>query len=234
MAFNETMLKHSEPDALMKSFAHSGDVENAEELLRWMVQHDHDVSTATLNLLIHACTQAKDLDGAEMFLEGMESSPIEPDVVSYNSVINACAAEGHATRAEGWLEHMITRGLAPNEVTFGTICKAFARQGNVKAVRDIMTNLETAGYTLNEYFYASLISACGTAEPPDVAQAEAAFEELCAKGVKVQSVRKALVRAVGAARASELMHEHDGGRIVVPPPVPDARPRRRRGKMSGA
>merc|ERR1740121_2105621 len=114
---------------------------------------------------------------------------------------------GYAAQAEGWLARMTEKGVVPDLVTYGTLCKAFAREGSADKIEATMRRLESTGMALNEYFFASLISACGEAEPPDVARAERAFEEMVARGFRPQSVKKALWRALGERRTGELLEE---------------------------
>mmetsp|Transcript_109686 Transcript_109686/g.200933 ORF Transcript_109686/g.200933 Transcript_109686/m.200933 type:complete len:419 (+) Transcript_109686:2-1258(+) len=192
-------------NTLIKACAHRGDVSRAESLFQQMVEQGHQVSLITYNSLIHTCTQAGDIARAEEYLQLMNSRGIHPNLITYNTVINACAANGDATRAEGWLIYIIKLGLQPNEVTYGTICKAFARKGEVLAVERIMEAFAKSGQTLNEYFFASLISACGTAQPPDTDRAEQAFLELVSRGLRPQSVRRVLSRAIGEKRAQALI-----------------------------
>lgn len=194
-------------DALMKSYARKGDVDAAEDLFRQMVEQMHPISVMTLNNIIHACTQARDIERAEMYLRNMAGSGLEPDIITYNSVINACAIDGQAARSEQWLRHMMSADVEPSQVTFGTICKAFSRIGEPEPIRNIMTSLEESGKDLNAYFYASLITAYGTMEPPSISGVEEAFREFTVKGFKTCSVKKALVRAVGGNRAAELLQD---------------------------
>lgn len=194
----------------IKFCAHKGEVARAEALVEEMRKAGQQPTVATLNSLIHACTQSGDVARAERYLEAMESgclapAVVGPDVITYNSVINACAAQGETERAEAWLSRMIDAGLAPTDVTYGTICKAFARQGNVSAVERIMAGFEGAGRSLNEYFFASLISACGAASPPEPMRAERALADLQRRGLRAQSVRRVLVAVVGDRRAAELL-----------------------------
>merc|ERR1719401_1232153 len=111
--------------------------------------------------------------------------------------MNACAAHGYAAEAERWLLRMVGEGWQPNLVTYGTICKVFARQGAVQQIEGIMKMLDDSGTPLNEYFYASLISACGAVTPADPARAERALVDLVRRGLRPQSVKRALARVVG-------------------------------------
>mmetsp|Transcript_15084 Transcript_15084/g.44012 ORF Transcript_15084/g.44012 Transcript_15084/m.44012 type:complete len:542 (-) Transcript_15084:99-1724(-) len=190
--------------ALIKVCAHNGDVARMEELLLRRADVSAELSVETYNSIIHTCTQAGDMVRVEQYMRRMEESGFSPNLITYNSVINACAALGDAAQAEKWLMHMISKGMQPNHVTYGTICKVFARQGGVDQVQGIMKLLEGSGTPLNEYFYASLISACGAANPPDLQRAESALIDLARRGLRPQSVKRALARVVGDARTVEL------------------------------
>mmetsp|Transcript_115127 Transcript_115127/g.229295 ORF Transcript_115127/g.229295 Transcript_115127/m.229295 type:complete len:413 (-) Transcript_115127:346-1584(-) len=191
------------PGSAIKMCAHNGNVAMAEELFREM-EAKSELSVSAYNALIHTCTQAGDLERVEWHLERMRERGFEPTLVTFNSVINACAMLGDAVRAENWLLEMVRAGIQPNHVTYGTICKVFARQGGVKQIESIMQVLESNGSPLNEYFFASLISACGVANPPDPARAERALAEMVRHGLRPQSVKRALARVVGNRRTTQL------------------------------
>lgn len=70
-----------------------------------------------------------------------------------------------------------------------------------------MYRYEQTGGALNEYFYATLISACGAAQPIDKDGAVVVFWELVARGLKPHSVKRALERAVGIRRTAQLFAE---------------------------
>lgn len=189
--------------ASLKACSRAGDVERAEELLE-LLRGEGPPSVEAYNFLIHACATRKDPDRAELFLREMEAAGVAPTPITYNSVINACAASGDAGRAQGWLLHMVDQGIQPTQVTYGTLCKVFARRGLVSQVRSFMDMLESGGGQLNEYFFASLISACGAAEPPDPRGAARAFNDLVSRGLRPQSVKRALERAVGIRQSAQM------------------------------
>lgn len=191
------------PGSAIKMCAHNGNIAMAEELFSKM-EAKSDLNVEAYNALIHTCTQAGDVDRVEWHLQSMRERGFEPTLVTYNSVINACAMLGDAVRAEKWLLEMVRAGIQPNYVTYGTICKVFARQGGVKQIESIMQVLEGNGTPLNEYFFASLISACGVAEPPDPARAERALAQMVRHGLRPQSVKRALARVVGNRRTTQL------------------------------
>jgi len=190
---------------VIKSCAHNGDVNGAESLLKQMLSEGHEAAVITYNSVIHTCTQAGDPERAEKYLDVMEQRGVEPNLVTYNSVINACAAHGDTARAWQCLLRMAQRNVTPNSVTYGTICKVFARRGDVNEIERIMETLERTGIPLNEYFFASLISACGVVQPPDIARAEKALEDLVRRGLRAQSVKRALSRVVGERRTRQLI-----------------------------
>jgi pentatricopeptide repeat protein len=174
------------------------------------------------NLMVNACTQAGDIARAELYVDVMEMSGVGSDVVTYNSVLNGCANLGDSVRVGHWLRRLVNRGLRPNGVTYGTICKVLARHGQVERVERVMGALDAMGYPLNEYFYASLICACGAADPPRIRHIEWALEDLTRRGLRPQSVRSALTRAVGRDRARQLLRRLGGQasqKIARPPPA---------------
>mmetsp|Transcript_1377 Transcript_1377/g.4016 ORF Transcript_1377/g.4016 Transcript_1377/m.4016 type:complete len:503 (-) Transcript_1377:32-1540(-) len=192
---------------LMKASAHVGDVQRMEELLEQVLSAGYEVSLEMLNNCIHTCSQAGDLEGARRYFAWLQADGHQPDLVSYNTVLNACATVGDSDEAHKWVMHMLLQGVQPNQVTFGTICKVFARKGAVSQVEGIMQSIEENDQPLNEYFYATLISACGAADPPDLIRAEQALHELWDRGLRPQSVKRALVRVIGEERTLELFRD---------------------------
>lgn len=199
--------------ALIKACAHLGDYQKAEQLFQRILDQG-DSAASTFNTMIHTCTQTGNIEGAERYFMIMEEKGLEPCAVTFNTLINACAAQGDTEKAERWLMRMLDRQVTPNEITYGTLCKAFARQGNVEKVKHILGVLQSSGHSLNEYFYASLISACGVAQPPDKETAEEAFAEFVRRGYKPQRVRRVLARVVGDRRAAQLLNNTSGSSIA--------------------
>jgi pentatricopeptide repeat protein len=194
-----------EYETTIKRCAHHGDVEGAEQLLRRMRADGHTLPLRVWNLMVNACTQAGDIARAELYVDVMEQSGLGTDLITYNSVINGFANLGDGLRVQHWFRKLLQRGLEPNDVTYGTICKVFARQGNVEKIERIMCALDAEGKPLNEYFYALFICACGTSMPPCLERIEGALQDLVRRGLRPQSVRSALVRAVGHERARQLL-----------------------------
>mmetsp|Transcript_37144 Transcript_37144/g.93158 ORF Transcript_37144/g.93158 Transcript_37144/m.93158 type:complete len:450 (-) Transcript_37144:277-1626(-) len=191
--------------AQLKACAHSGDVALAEKLMCQILEEEVEAVTVDMyNYVIHACATAHNAERAESHIGSMEKLGLDPNLVTYNSMINACAALGDAARAESWLLRMVTRGVQPSYVTYGTICKVFARKGMVSQVQAIMDMIERNEGSLNEYFYASLIAACGAATPPNETSAIRAFSDLVARGLRPQSVKRALERVIGQHKTGQL------------------------------
>mmetsp|Transcript_6140 Transcript_6140/g.18100 ORF Transcript_6140/g.18100 Transcript_6140/m.18100 type:complete len:348 (-) Transcript_6140:85-1128(-) len=200
-------------ESLIKACAHNGNIAGAEQLLNRMHQRGEEPNLDDYNCIIHACAQAGDVVRAQAYLRRMVQSGITPNIVTYNTVINACAAQGDVAEAEMWLLHMKWRNQQPTEVTYGTICKALARAGNVERIEEIMGSLEQDkdGLALNEYFYASLISACGAADPPNIQRAEKVPFQMSARGLRPKSVKRALERVIGHTRTQQILQEVEGG-----------------------
>jgi len=193
-------------EAMIRSCGHKGDVQRAEALLQLMQADGFDLSVETCNMVVNACTQSGNIERAQWHVEQMQRKGLKPDMVTFNSMLNGLAAVGDLKGVEDCYRMMFELGVAPNCVTFGTICKAFARVGDFRKVESVMRALDKAGQPLNEYFFASLIAACGAAQPPRAAKAERAFHELVRRGLRPQSVKSALVRAVGKKRATALLN----------------------------
>jgi pentatricopeptide repeat protein len=157
--------------------------------------------------MIHACSQSSDIDGAERYCRLMMVLGIEPELVTYNTLINTCASQGNTQRAEDWFKDMVNNKVVPNEVTYGTLCKVFARNGEAEKVKRILQCLDESGFSLNEYFFASWISACGAADPPDRAGAEEALMEVMKRGLRPHRVRRVLARVLGEQRVFQLMNQ---------------------------
>lgn len=195
---------HRQLAGRIRACAHRGDMTLLEELLEQLIKTGCEVTLDTYNDCIHTCSQAGDIPNMRKFLQMMEASGLQADLVTYNSAINCCAAVGDPDEACRLLLRMRSEGIQPNAITYGTICKVFARQGAVQQVEGIMQQMEDSGTPLNEYFYATLISACGAADPPDRARSERALNELIERGLRPQSVKRALFRVLGEERTSHL------------------------------
>eukprot|EP00928_Gymnodinium_smaydae_P080026 TRINITY_DN6382_c1_g2_i1.p1 TRINITY_DN6382_c1_g2~~TRINITY_DN6382_c1_g2_i1.p1 ORF type:complete len:408 (+),score=104.00 TRINITY_DN6382_c1_g2_i1:93-1316(+) len=215
--------------SLVKAYSHKS-VATVEELMKLLDASGHPASIDDYNALLHAYSQEGDVVRSERCMQELERKGLTPNLISYNSVMNACAISGDVDVAVKWLARLQAAGLQPNDVTYGTVCKALSRRGDVAAIQAIIDALEGKGQPPNEYFYASLITACGNQTPPNHALAEEAFLKLVNKGLKVQSVKRVLLRVLGEQRARQLFA------LSAPPTSSSApaaagsasRPRRRR------
>jgi len=193
------------PCSAFKLCTRNGNPAMAEELFNAMAKSD--LSVEAYNELIHTCTQAGDVERVWWHFKCMREQGFEPTLETFNLVINACAVTGDVAFAEKWLLQMGCAGIKPNHVTYGTVCKVLARQGKVKQIEGIMQAMQDEGMPLNEFFFASLISACGMADPPDLASAECAFTQLVQHGLRPQSVKRALTGVIGKRRSSKLYRD---------------------------
>lgn len=191
-------------NAVIKACVNTGNVRKAEEWAEHMTQNGFPMTPVTYNLLIHSYAKEGKIARAEFFISKMEEEGCQTNRITYNSVINACATKGDVDKAHAWLQRMLSRGIDPDQITYGAICKAYAREGNYRKVQEIMQILPEKGIKLNEYFYASFISACGSARPPQPMLAEQAFIQCIQKGFKGEPVVSVLRRAVGHQRAAQL------------------------------
>mmetsp|Transcript_40007 Transcript_40007/g.87354 ORF Transcript_40007/g.87354 Transcript_40007/m.87354 type:complete len:251 (+) Transcript_40007:82-834(+) len=157
------------------------------------------------NTRIRHCIRLGKIHEGEAILNSMESYGVSPDVVSFNLILNSYASNGDVQRASALLESMIVRNVRPNDVTYATLCKVLAYNGQVAEIEKFMDQLRERNVELNIFFYGALISACGRCEPPDAVTAERAFSELVQHGLRPQSVKRCLARAVGVTRASALI-----------------------------
>eukprot|EP00448_Togula_jolla_P025038 CAMPEP_0170577670 /NCGR_PEP_ID=MMETSP0224-20130122/5053_1 /TAXON_ID=285029 /ORGANISM="Togula jolla, Strain CCCM 725" /LENGTH=307 /DNA_ID=CAMNT_0010900601 /DNA_START=31 /DNA_END=954 /DNA_ORIENTATION=- len=166
-----------------------------------------DDATEYYNNLIRQCLRVGRVQEAEALFVNMEQNGVMPNVLSYNLVINSYATTGDAARAAHLLDSMLDHNIAPNEVTYATICKVLAFNGQVEHIQNFLRLLKKSNMELNVYFFGALISACGRCLPRDVKTAVRAFNEMVALGLRPQSVKKALARAVGVGRASAMISQ---------------------------
>eukprot|EP00928_Gymnodinium_smaydae_P020808 TRINITY_DN18043_c0_g1_i1.p1 TRINITY_DN18043_c0_g1~~TRINITY_DN18043_c0_g1_i1.p1 ORF type:complete len:394 (-),score=44.41 TRINITY_DN18043_c0_g1_i1:275-1456(-) len=190
--------------SLLKGHSHKS-LETVQTLRALLEEAGYSLMIDEYNILLHASSQAGDVELSERCMEDLIEKGITPNLISYNSVINACAVSGDTECAVKWLAQLQVAGFQPNDITYGTICKAFSRKGDATSIQCIIDALEEQGYPPNEYYYASLISAWGNQTPANLMMAERAFLNLVEKGLRVQSVKKVLVRVLGQERAVELL-----------------------------
>mmetsp|Transcript_59825 Transcript_59825/g.129624 ORF Transcript_59825/g.129624 Transcript_59825/m.129624 type:complete len:316 (-) Transcript_59825:258-1205(-) len=186
-----------------------------------------DDSTSALNEMIQQCIRSGSPHQAEMLLNNMESLGVSPNVVSFNLVLNTYSNNGDMQKAGMLLRSMLQQDIQPNDVTYATLCKVMAFHGQVAEIQKFLELLQKRNVKLNVFFYGSLISACGRCTPPDVLTAERTFNELVQAGLRPQSVKRCLARAVGLSRASALISRacyHSAGSIErVPTEAPRTR-----------
>eukprot|EP00448_Togula_jolla_P008559 CAMPEP_0170615260 /NCGR_PEP_ID=MMETSP0224-20130122/25241_1 /TAXON_ID=285029 /ORGANISM="Togula jolla, Strain CCCM 725" /LENGTH=257 /DNA_ID=CAMNT_0010940977 /DNA_START=65 /DNA_END=838 /DNA_ORIENTATION=- len=164
-----------------------------------------DDPTTAYNNMIRHCMRLGNIQEGEALLRDMENCGVTPNVFSFNLVLNSYACKGDVQRSASLLDEMLDRNITPNDVTYATVCKVMAFNGQVRQIEEFMELLRQRDVKLNVYFYGALISACGRMSPPDVATAERTFSELVQMGLKPQSVKRCLARAVGVSRASAMI-----------------------------
>merc|ERR1719476_1174133 len=111
---------------------------------------------------------------------------------------------------------MKEQGLQPNIVSYASLARPSAHNGDWQEVERLAAEMAAAGLSMNDYFLHTLLTAYAAARPRQSLRAEAAFRRAASMGVQANKhVVSALARAVGRARASELVQETP----IRPPPV---------------
>lgn len=188
----------------IRTAAQRGEVAVVESLIQDLRDTGCVIPTEVHNMMIHACARAGKLEQVEEYLTYMETNNIPRDAMSYNIVLNAYVPKGDLSQIHAVQQRMVCNGFEYTMVTYGTMCKAFARVGRVDLIEQVMARLEVEGLQVNIHFYRSLISACGVAQPPAVQRAEQALQELAQRGLRPQSVRRAMTSVVGKERVGYL------------------------------
>eukprot|EP00448_Togula_jolla_P007109 CAMPEP_0170594928 /NCGR_PEP_ID=MMETSP0224-20130122/14270_1 /TAXON_ID=285029 /ORGANISM="Togula jolla, Strain CCCM 725" /LENGTH=285 /DNA_ID=CAMNT_0010919035 /DNA_START=100 /DNA_END=957 /DNA_ORIENTATION=- len=192
---------------------YSDSFQNSIELLRPLAGQnapeghaiDQNDTISMYNNVIRQYMRRGRVQEAKALLMNMGHLGLKPNVLSFNLVMNSCAATGDTVRAGQLLDCMRALNISPNEVTYATICKVLAFNGQVAQIQEFLRLLKKNNIQLNVYFFGALISACGRCVPRDANTAARAFNEMVALGLRPQSVKKALARAVGVGRASAMI-----------------------------
>merc|ERR1719410_1561718 len=138
----------------------------------------------------------------------MHAAGVTADVVVYSCVLDACAKAADVSRARRIFEQMKAQGLRPNVVAYSSLARPSAHSGDWQEVERLAAEMEAAGLSLNDYFLHTLLTAYASARPRQSHRAEAAFRRAASMGVQANKhVVSALSRAVGRARAGELVQE---------------------------
>jgi len=124
-----------------------------------------------------------------------------------SQAVDACVQSGDTDRALSLLLLAVSRRVEPATSTLGAVCKSLAAQGRAREIQSVMSALEAHGFRLGESIFASLIYACGVAQPPELERAERAFVDIVSRGLRPQRMERVFKHVLGSKRTRQLLSE---------------------------
>ncbi|XWS21046.1 hypothetical protein CRYUN_Cryun30bG0021600 [Craigia yunnanensis] len=145
-------------------------VEDAERMLKKMVENGIMPDILTATVLVHMYSKVVNIDRAKEALESLRSYGFQPEMKVYTSIIMAYVNAGEPRFAESLMREMETRDTKPSEEIYMALLRSYAHSGDVVGAGRIATTMLLAAFQPTKESCSLLVEAYGKAGDPDQAR----------------------------------------------------------------
>ncbi|GMJ15408.1 Ribosomal Pentatricopeptide Repeat Protein 2, NUCLEAR FUSION DEFECTIVE 5 [Hibiscus trionum] len=167
---------------LIDAYAKRTCVEDAERILKKMVESGIMPDGVTATILVHMYSKVGNVDRAKEAFESLRVYGFQPDLKIYNSMIMAYVNAGEPQHAESLLRQMQTKDIKPSEEIYMALLRSYSHGGDVLGVVRITNIMQLSGFEPNTEYFSLLVEAYGRAGDPD--QARSNFDSMIKLGHK--------------------------------------------------
>lgn len=167
---------------LISAYAKMNRVEDAERILKKMVENGIMPDILTATVLVHMYSNVGNIDRAKEAFESLRSHGFQPDMKVYTSMIMAYINAGEPRIAESLMREMETRDTKPSQDIYMALLRSYAHSGDVVGAGRIATTMQFAGFQPTMESCSLLVEAYGKAGDPD--QARSNFDNMIKLGYK--------------------------------------------------
>ncbi|XP_022764309.1 pentatricopeptide repeat-containing protein At1g63130, mitochondrial-like [Durio zibethinus] len=182
LVLGEESFQTNVPDytKLIDAYAQENRLEDAERILKKMVENGKMPDILTATVLVHMYSKADNVARAKEAFESLRNYGFQPDMKVYNSMIMAYINAGEPRSAESLMREMETRDIKPSEEIYMALLRSYSHSGDVVGAGRIATTMQFAGFQPTMESCSLLVEAYGQAGDPD--QARSNFDNMIKLG----------------------------------------------------
>ncbi|KAK8601283.1 hypothetical protein V6N13_058999 [Hibiscus sabdariffa] len=155
---------------LIDAYAKKTRVEDAERILKKMVESGKMPDSLTATLLVHMYSKVGNVDRAKEAFESLRVYGLQPDFKIYNSMIMAYLNAGEPQLGESLISEMQTKDIKPSEEIYMGFLRSYSHSGDVDKAERIAKTMQLAGFQPNREYFSLFVEAYGQAGKPDSAR----------------------------------------------------------------
>lgn len=181
--------------SVIRSLCRMKDVHGAKTLLSKMISEGPPPGNAVFNSVISAYSKAGDMTPAMEMLKLMRSRGLKPDVYTYTGLMSGYANGGQMEEACEILNEAKKNHSRLSPVTYHTLIRGYCKLEEFDSALKLLNEMKDVGVQPNVDEYNKLIqSLCLKAL--DWRTAEKLLEDMRLKGLHLNGITRALIRAV--------------------------------------
>lgn len=181
--------------SVIRSLCRMKDVDGAKTLLSKMISEGPPPGNAVFNSVINAYSKAGDMSPAMEMLKLMQSRGLKPDVYTYTVLMSGFANGGQMEEACKILNEAKKNHSRLSPVTYHTLIRGYCKLEEFDNALKLLNEMKDVGVQPNVDEYNKLIqSLCLKAL--DWRTAEKLLEDMKLKGLHLNGITRALIRAV--------------------------------------
>ncbi|XVF73761.1 hypothetical protein PTKIN_Ptkin13bG0007900 [Pterospermum kingtungense] len=165
---------------LIDAYARDNRLEDAERILKKMVETGIMPDILTSTVLVNMYSKAGNVARAKEAFESLRSYGFQPDIKVYNSMIMAYINAGHSTSAELLMSQMGTRDFKPSEEIYLALLWHYSHRGEAAGAGRIANIMQFEGFHPTIESCSLLVEAYGQAGDTD--QARTNFDNMIKLG----------------------------------------------------
>ncbi|TKY72967.1 Pentatricopeptide repeat-containing protein [Spatholobus suberectus] len=172
---------------LIKAHVDALKFEMVELLYDEMAKRSIMPNTLTQNMVLSGYSKAGRFDQMERIVSSMtESTTCKPDVWTMNTIISVFGDKGQIDMMEKWYEKFCSFGIQPQSSTFNILIVAYGNKRMYDKMASVMQCMRKVKCPWTTSTYNNVIEAF--AAVGDAENMECAFDQLCAEGLKADTM----------------------------------------------
>jgi pentatricopeptide repeat protein len=199
-------------NTLLKSYLHSNRSDEAQRLLKEMVERGLPANKVTYNELLNAKVASKDRRGMWKVIEDMKIANVTPNAVTCSILLKALTEHSHTQDVANTMELLKQMDEPMDEVLFSSVIEACIRTRRLDLLSEMMRKFAEQGglLALTAPTYGSMIKAYGQAR--DVERLWELWNEMIQREVRPTAITlgcmvDALVKNHAVDSAWQLLHQ---------------------------
>ncbi|XP_078429821.1 tetratricopeptide repeat (TPR)-like superfamily protein [Wolffia australiana] len=143
-------------NALIDIHGKAGQVKEALDQFKEMLEQGIAPNTVTFNTMIHICGNHGKLEDVSRLMSKMEDINCLPDSRTFNILISIYVKADDIEAAASCFSKMKENGLTPDAVSYRTLLYAFSIRHMVREAEDLVVEMEQQGVEMDEYTQTAL------------------------------------------------------------------------------